>query len=45
MELILLNFFVTFIAKKIDQVLKMGIGMGNYFGNKFTFRPNMYEGR
>jgi len=26
----------------MDQVLKIGIGMGNYFGNEFALRPKAH---
>jgi hypothetical protein len=30
------------LPKQINQVLKMGIGMGNYFGNEFALRPKAH---
>jgi hypothetical protein len=42
MELILLSFLVSFVAKTNRSSLKMGIGMGNYFGNEFGLRPKAY---
>jgi hypothetical protein len=33
------------LPKTIYENLKMGIGMGNYFGNVFTFKPKAHEGR
>ncbi len=40
--MILLSFLVSFVAKEIDQVLKMRIGMGNYSGNEFALRPKAH---
>jgi hypothetical protein len=37
-----LSFLVSFVAKKIDQVLKMRIGMGNYSGNEIALRAKAH---